>query len=50
MKGMLVKMKGFFEWFKSSSKMKRWIFLILVSVVAISFAVSKILVTNNWKM
>ncbi|MBR2587596.1 MAG: YvcK family protein, partial [Bacilli bacterium] len=27
--------------------MKRWIFLILVSVVAISFAVSKILVTNK---
>lgn len=40
-------MKGFFEWFKSSSKMKRWIFLILVGVVAICFAISKILVTNK---
>ena len=40
-------MKGFLEWFKSSSKMKRWIFLILVGVVAICFAINKILVTNK---
>lgn len=40
-------MKGFFEWFKSSSKMKRWMFLILFGVVAICFAISKILVTNK---
>ena len=40
-------MKGFFEWFKSSSKMKRWIFLILLGVVAICFAINKILVTNK---
>ena len=40
-------MKGFLEWFKSSSKMKRWMFLILVGVVAICFAISKILVTNK---
>ena len=40
-------MKGFLEWFKSSSKMKRWIFLILVGVVSICYAVSKILVTNK---
>ena len=40
-------MKGFFEWFKSSSKMKRWIFLILLGVIAICFAISKILVTNK---
>lgn len=40
-------MKGFFEWFKSSSKMKRWIFLILLGVVAICFSISKILVTNK---
>ena len=40
-------MKGFFEWFKSGSKMKRWMFLILLGVVAICFAISKILVTNK---
>lgn len=40
-------MKGFFEWFKSSSKMKRWMFLILLGVIAICFAISKILVTNK---
>ena len=40
-------MKGFLEWFKSSSKMKRWIFLILIGVVVICFAISKILVTNK---
>lgn len=40
-------MKGFLEWFKSSSKMKRWIFLILLGVVSICFAINKILVTNK---
>ena len=40
-------MKGFFEWFKSSSKMKRWMFLILLGVIAICYAISKILVTNK---
>lgn len=40
-------MKGFLEWFKSGSKMKRWMFLILTGVVAICYAISKILVTNK---
>lgn len=40
-------MKGFLEWFKSSSKMKRWIFLCLCGVVAICFSIEKILVTNK---
>ncbi|MCR5146379.1 MAG: YvcK family protein, partial [Clostridia bacterium] len=40
-------MKGFFEWFKSSSKMKRWMFLIILGIIAISYAISKILVTNK---
>lgn len=40
-------MKGFFEWFKSSSKMKRWIFLILLGTVSICLSISKILVTNK---
>lgn len=36
-------MKGIFSWFKNSSKMKRWMFLILVGVVLLSFGISKIL-------
>ena len=40
-------MKGFLEWFKSSSKMKRWIFLIMLGVISICFAISKILVMNK---
>ena len=40
-------MKGFLEWFKSSSKMKRWMFLILLGVVSICFAINKILVMNK---
>ena len=26
-------MKGFFKWFSNSTKMKRWIFLILIGIV-----------------
>ena len=40
-------MKGFFEWFKSGSKMKRWMFLILLGTVAVCYAIAKILVTNK---
>ena len=40
-------MKGFFEWFKSSSKMKRWIFLVLLGTIAICYSIAKILVTNK---
>lgn len=40
-------MNGFFEWFKSSTKMKRWIFLILVGVVFLVFAISNILVIKE---
>ena len=40
-------MKGFFEWFKSSSKMKRWIFLVLLGTISICYAISKVLVTNK---
>lgn len=40
-------MKGFFEWFKSGSKMKRWMFLILAGVIAICFSIAKIIVTNK---
>ena len=40
-------MKGFFEWFKSGSKMKRWMFLILLGTVAICYAIAKIIETNK---
>lgn len=40
-------MNGFFKWFKSSTKMKRWIFLILVGVVFLLFAISNLLVIKE---
>ena len=36
-------MKGFFYWFKDSSKMKRWIMLILVGVVFTSFGMANLI-------
>ena len=35
-------MKGFFEWFKSGAKMKRWMLLILVGMVLACYGISKI--------
>lgn len=40
-------MKGFFEWFKGSTKIKRWIFLILVGIVLACFGLSKLLVQKE---
>lgn len=40
-------MKGFLEWFKNSSKMKRWILLILVGVVLSSFGIANIMVSTE---
>lgn len=40
-------MKGFFQWFKASSKMKRWMFLILIGIILICYALSEILVTKE---
>ena len=37
-------MKGFWSWFKSSTKMKRWIFLNLVGIILTCYAISKIIV------
>ena len=39
-------MKGIFSWFKSENKLKRWIILILISIIAICYAISTVLVTN----
>ena len=47
MKGMGVKMKGIFGWFKDSSKMKRWIMLILVGVVFASFGMGNMIASSN---
>ncbi len=40
-------MKGFLQWFKSSSKMKRWIFLILVGIILACYGLAKILVMKE---
>ena len=40
-------MKGFFSWFKSENKIKRWLFLILVSMIAICYVMSTIFVTES---
>lgn len=40
-------MKGFFKWFKFSTKMKRWILLILLGVVLASAGVSKVIVAEE---
>ena len=40
-------MKGFFAWFKSSTKVKRWIFLILVGIVLCCYGFSQILVEKE---
>lgn len=40
-------MKGILHWFKSSSKMKRWIFLILLGIIFTCYGISKILVQKE---
>lgn len=40
-------MNGFFKWFKSEAKIKRWIFLMLVGIVFVCYGIAKILVTNE---
>ena len=40
-------MKGFFGWFKGSTKIKRWMFLILVGIVLVCYGISKILVLDE---
>ncbi len=36
-------MKGFFRWFKSNAKMKRWILLILIGIVLICYGIANII-------
>ncbi len=40
-------MKGFMQWFKSSNKMKRWIFLILIGIILACYGFAEILVMKE---
>ncbi len=40
-------MKGFLSWFKGSTKMKRWILLMIVGIILVGYGVSSILVTQE---
>ena len=40
-------MKGIWHWLKSSSKMKRWIFLVLIGIVLTCYGIAKILVQKE---
>lgn len=40
-------MKGLFEWFRNSSKMKRWILLILIGVIFVSYGIANIITSAN---
>lgn len=40
-------MKGIWHWLKSSSKMKRWIFLILIGIVLTCYGIAEILVQKE---
>ena len=40
-------MKGLFNWFKSNTKIKRWLFLILIGIFFLCFAISNIIVDKE---
>ena len=40
-------MKGFLQWFKSSTKMKRWMFLILIGIILSCYGLAEILVMKE---
>lgn len=40
-------MKGFLEWFKSSTKMKRWMILILIGIVLACYGISEVIVMKE---
>ncbi len=39
-------MTSFFEWFKGKARIKRWLFIILLGVLFLSYSISKVLVSN----
>ena len=40
-------MKGFFKWFKSGTRMKRWMFVILLGIIFCCYGVSEIIVAQT---
>ncbi len=40
-------MGGFFKWFKSGAKIKRWIFLMLIGIVLVCYGMAEVLVTDE---
>ena len=40
-------MKSFFEWFKAGTKVKRWIFLIVVGITLVCFAFEQVLTSET---
>ena len=42
-------MKGFFTWFKGSTKLKRWIFLILIGIALSCYGFAEILVSDEMR-
>ena len=40
-------MKSFLEWFKSSAKVKRWVFLIVIGIALVCYGFTKVLVTEE---
>ena len=40
-------MNGFFKWFKSGAKIKRWIFLMLIGIVLVCYGIAKVMVTDQ---
>ena len=42
-------MEGFFKWFKSSTKVKRWILLMLIGIVLVCYGIAEVIVTKQDK-
>ena len=40
-------MNGFFKWFKSGAKIKRWIFLMIIGIILVCYGMAKVLVTDQ---
>lgn len=43
----VIEMNGFMQWFKSSNKMKRWMFLILIGILLACYGLAEILVMKE---
>ena len=43
----MIVVKGFFKWFQNSSKMKRWMFLILIGILLACYGIVEILVLKE---